>query len=87
MSAWEGTGKSGAVAALMIRPMTQAEARVVADWQYEGPYSFYDMSQDPDDLRELLDPTRRRQSGHYSALHGTDLVGFFSFRREGDIDR
>lgn len=39
-----------------IRPLTAADARAIAGWHYDGPYSFYDMDQDPDDLAELLDP-------------------------------
>jgi [ribosomal protein S18]-alanine N-acetyltransferase len=86
MSEREGTGESGPVtmAALVFRPMTQTEAQEVADWKYDDPYSFYDMSRDPDDLQELLDPTRRAQSGYHTALDGSDLVGFFAFRKEGD---
>jgi hypothetical protein len=44
------------LAEMRIRRMTQAEAHAVAKWRYEGPYSFYDRSRDPDDLEELLDP-------------------------------
>jgi hypothetical protein len=73
MSEREGTGESGPVnmAALLFRPMTQTEAREVADWQFDDPYSFYEMSRDPDDLQELLDPTRRAQSGYHTALDGS----------------
>jgi [ribosomal protein S18]-alanine N-acetyltransferase len=70
---------------LIIRPMTDGEARAVAEWRYEEPYTFYDMSQDAGDLRELLDPTSRRKRGYHSALDPDGgLVGFLAFRKEGE---
>jgi ribosomal-protein-alanine N-acetyltransferase len=70
---------------LRIRPMTDPEAEAVAAWRYEEPYAFYDMSQDAGDLRELLDPTSRRERGYHSALDPDgNLVGFLAFRKEGD---
>jgi hypothetical protein len=42
------------------------------------------MSRDLADLQELLDPTRRRQTGYHTALNGADFVGFFAFRRVGN---
>ncbi|GCE12470.1 hypothetical protein KTT_23290 [Tengunoibacter tsumagoiensis] len=30
-----------------IFPMTEENARQVASWQYEAPYDFYNMDQDP----------------------------------------
>jgi [ribosomal protein S18]-alanine N-acetyltransferase len=69
----------------MIRRMSDAEARAVAGWHYEEPYTFYDMSQDPNDLQELLDPSSRRRMGYHSALDANgDLVGFLAFRKQGD---
>jgi [ribosomal protein S18]-alanine N-acetyltransferase len=70
---------------LIFRPMTDGEARAVAEWHYEEPYAFYDMSQDAGDLRELLDPTSRRERGYHSALDPDgELVGFLALRKEGD---
>ena len=42
---------------MLIRPMTESDARAVAAWSYPGVYSFYDAAQDADDLAELLDPS------------------------------
>ena len=39
-----------------IRPMTAADARIVAAWRYPGQYSFYNADADADDLAELLNP-------------------------------
>ena len=63
--------------------MTQADAEAIALWHYPEPYSFYDWSQDKDDLAELLDPARRRKA--YVAVDDADaaLIGYFSFKETG----
>lgn len=67
-----------------FEPMSQRQARAVADWRYDPPYDFYDAVADPDDLAELLDPVQRE--GRYFAVLGDPggLVGFFMFKQEGD---
>jgi hypothetical protein len=59
--------------------MSQHEALVVAAWQYEPPYSFYDWTADADDLAELLGKETRE--GKYFSAFGVDdeLVGWFAF--------
>src|SRR4029450_10699648 len=59
-------------------------ALVVAAWQYEPPYSFYDWTADADDLAELLGKETRE--GKYFSAVGADegLVGWFAFSSEGD---
>ena len=67
-----------------LRPTRQAEAVAIAQWRYEPPYSFYDATADPDDLALLLGE-ETREGTHFSAFGEDDeLVGFFSFHREGD---
>ena len=67
-----------------LRPTRQAEALAIAQWRYEPPYSFYDATADPDDLALLLGEETRKGT-HFSAFGANDeLVGFFSFHREGD---
>jgi [ribosomal protein S18]-alanine N-acetyltransferase len=63
--------------------MSQREALVVAAWQYEPPYSFYDWTADADDLAELLGKETRE--GKYFSAFGADgeLVGWFAFSYEG----
>ena len=63
--------------------MNDEDAREISRWHYEPPYDFYDVTSDPDDLEELLDPARR-ENVYFSAL-GEDgsLVGFFQFENEG----
>ncbi|MHB8757761.1 MAG: GNAT family N-acetyltransferase [Bacillota bacterium] len=66
-----------------LRLMTDADARQVVEWRYDGLYSFYDMDQDPDDRREILD-ARSRGKAYFTVIDtaGT-VVGFFSFRMAG----
>lgn len=68
---------------LTIRPMQQADAECIARWHYDGPYAFYDMANDEDDLAELLDP-RRRENAYYAAVDSDgSLVGFYCFIQDG----
>lgn len=66
-----------------FRRMTSVEAREVYGWRYEGAYSFYDMSRNPEDFEAMVDPEGRER--FYSAFgsYGA-LAGFFSFIDEGD---
>ncbi|MHB8947315.1 MAG: hypothetical protein ACYC6I_12365, partial [Bacillota bacterium] len=66
-----------------LRLMTDADARQVVEWRYDGLYSFYDMDQDLDDRREILD-ARSRGKAYFTVIDtaGT-VVGFFSFRMAG----
>src|SRR5215217_2195568 len=67
-----------------FEPMSDWQARAVADWRYDPPYDFYDAVADPGDLAELLD-SEQRGDRYFAVLSGSgDLVGFFAFRREGD---
>jgi RimJ/RimL family protein N-acetyltransferase len=66
-------------------PMTEADARAIGTWQYEGPYRVYSLGRDsaqlsPDD--EMLD---RRSP--YFAVHNEDeeLAGFFCFGTAAEV--
>ena len=75
-------------AAFHFEPLTQADAEAVADWRYPEPYSFYDWTADPDDLRELLEPARRGEA-YWSVRDDADeLVGYFDFKpkEEGTLE-
>jgi [ribosomal protein S18]-alanine N-acetyltransferase len=66
-----------------FKVMDAVHAHSVAAWQYEGIYTFYDASQDAEDLAELLDPASWKDR-YYAVLdQGRDLVGYFSFQQEG----
>jgi [ribosomal protein S18]-alanine N-acetyltransferase len=67
-----------------IRPTDEIAANAIAQWRYAPPYSFYDATADPDDLALLLGE-ETREGAHFSAFGEDDeLVGFFSFARDGD---
>src|SRR3712207_2229590 len=65
--------------AVTFRPVTEAEARAIAAWRYEGPYAYYNAPEgaaDAEYLRELLDP----DNPYYAALDPQgELIGFFAF--------
>lgn len=67
-----------------IAPMTQDEAGTIAQWHYPEPYSFYDWTADPDDLRELLEPERRGDAYWAVRGEGNELVGYFDFKQEDE---
>jgi ribosomal-protein-alanine N-acetyltransferase len=65
-------------------PMTDEHTKTIADWRYDGVYAFYDFTQDPEDLAELLD-SRGREGRYYAVLDDDrELAGFFCFERLGD---
>jgi ribosomal-protein-alanine N-acetyltransferase len=68
------------VEGLHFEQLRQEDAEAIAEWHYPEPYSFYDWTADPGDLRELLDPALRGEA-YWAVRDGTDeLVGYFSFK-------
>jgi len=67
-------------AAFHFEPLTQADAEAIAEWRYPEPYSFYDWTADPGDLRELLEPARRGEAYWAVRDDADELVGHFSFK-------
>ena len=51
--------------------MSQSDAEAIAAWRYPDEYSFYDLTADPHDLAEILDPQAR--AGQYVAVDGFGL--------------
>ena len=69
---------------LVFEPMSQDDAETIADWRYAPPYDFYDARADEPNLARLLNPARR-ENRTFSARDETgELVGFFSYARDGD---
>jgi ribosomal-protein-alanine N-acetyltransferase len=66
-----------------LKLMNDEDAREISRWHYEPPYDFYDAVSDQDDLQELLDPERRKDSYFSVRDESGALVGFFQFEREG----
>jgi len=62
--------------------MSDEEATQISGWHYEPPYDFYDATSDADDLQELLNPKRRKDT--YFSVFDEDgsLVGFFQYERK-----
>lgn len=69
----------------LIRLMNDADAHAISQWHYDGPYSFYDVASDPDDLAELLDAEARADSYWTVTDEQGALVGFFSLHVEGNV--
>lgn len=72
---------------MTIKIMEQFDAIEIADrWKYSGEYAFYDMTADPEDYEEMVDPEKRGDR-YFSVFTGDELVGFFCVEREGaDIE-
>ncbi len=60
-----------------FRPLNDADAHAIVGWHYEPPYDFYDLTADPDDLREFLDEERWGTT-LFAAYTDEDLVGWVS---------
>ena len=75
---------SPAVRKVVFAQMTQEDAEEVADWRYEPPYDFYDARADETDLAHLLNPARRENRAFSARDPAGELVGFFTYKRDGD---
>lgn len=63
-----------------ISVMSLAQAKQIVTWQYEAPYSRYNMENQPEDIEELLD-------GTYYAVTNSDkeLIGFFCYGKNAQV--
>jgi ribosomal-protein-alanine N-acetyltransferase len=65
----------------IFTPMNEMYANDIADWHYEGVYSFYDMAADAHDLMD----TKNGRDIIKAALNGdAELVGWAAFYTEND---
>jgi len=65
-------------------PMTMRFAEEIDGWHYEGAYSFYDLSTDPEDREEFLD-SANWENAYFAVLDDeARLVGYFVFEKDGD---
>ena len=69
----------------VLAPMNEKYANnIVANWRYDGVYSFYDMAADEEDLMIFMD-TKNWQNITKAVLNENDeLVGWASFYGEND---
>ncbi len=66
-----------------ITPLTEAEAREMATWQYEGPYSFYNAMPPLDEsIASFLDPAYRY---HAIRSDGGALLAFCCFGEDAQV--
>ena len=60
-----------------IAAMTDAHARMISRWKYDGEYSFYDHSEA--NIDEYMDGT------HYACTKDGELIGYFCFGGEAQV--
>lgn len=61
-------------------PMTKEYAEEIAyNWKYQGSYSFYNMTEDEEDLQEFLDPATWKYSIYAVLDEKKQLIGFFQY--------
>ena len=66
-------------------PLTQRQAEQIAyEWQYDGPFAFYDMPNDEDDLAEFLNPEERTEH-YFAVLNGEELIGYYVFEPNAEV--
>ncbi|MGT2686435.1 GNAT family N-acetyltransferase [Streptococcus porcinus] len=62
-----------------LMPLSQEAAETIAnDWQYPSPYDFYNLTADPDDYDEIINPDLRRDT-YVQVIRNGILFGFASF--------
>jgi [ribosomal protein S18]-alanine N-acetyltransferase len=69
-----------------VRAMDEGSAAAIASWHYDGPYSFYDLTSDEDDLNEFMDRSRWGDVLFAVDDQTGELVGFYEFTRVRDGD-
>jgi ribosomal-protein-alanine N-acetyltransferase len=63
-------------------PMNEEYANDIANWHYDGIYSFYDMTADEDDLRILMDANNWQNIIRAVLNRDDQLVGWAAFYTE-----
>lgn len=62
---------------MKIETLSQHNAEAIAnDWHYEGVYSFYDMTEDPEDFEEIISPGLRG-GRYFQVVNDDELTGYF----------
>jgi len=64
--------------------MTIRYAEEIDGWHYEDVYSFYDLSEDPEDRKEFLDSSQWANA-YFAVLDDAGgLAGYFVFEEDGE---
>lgn len=67
-----------------IERLDQPSAYSIAnEWKYPDVYSFYDMTSDPEDYEEIMDPLLRAEN-YFQVLKDDRLFGFFVVEKNPD---
>lgn len=67
--------------AYVFQKMTKNHAdEICFRWKYSGIYSFYNMTEDVEDLNEFLDPASWNHI--YSVLETDELIGFYQYEKK-----
>lgn len=70
---------------MRIERLSDANAQVIANhWKYPEPYSFYDMTADPEDYEEII-REELRQDYYFQVLNQAELYGFFTVYPLGEM--
>ncbi|QRG69314.1 GNAT family N-acetyltransferase [Brevibacillus choshinensis] len=65
---------------MQLHPLTEAEAKEIVTWVYPEPYSFYNVEESEEVMREFLDGT------YFSLRDGEDqLMGFFCYGKNAQV--
>lgn len=63
-----------------IEEMSIEDAKQVASWRYEEPYSLYNMTDTPEEIEELTDGT------YFSVrLEETGIIGYFCYGKSAQV--
>ncbi|WP_214749396.1 GNAT family N-acetyltransferase [Exiguobacterium sp. s189] len=69
----------------MIEKLNHENAKEIADnWKYPDRYSFYNMTEDPDDYEEITNPELRADN-YFQVLNNDELFGFFALYPSEDV--
>ncbi|SDQ24210.1 GNAT family N-acetyltransferase [Carnobacterium viridans] len=67
-----------------IDKLSQQNAMKIADdWKYDGEYSFYDMTEDPEDYEEIISPLLR-ENNYFQVIKNEEFFGFFVLEQTVD---
>lgn len=62
-----------------VKAMTIEDANRIGKWEYDLPYSMYNMGDEPEDIQELTD------GSYYSVYSHDDLIGYFCYGRNAQV--
>ncbi|PFJ17655.1 GNAT family N-acetyltransferase [Bacillus cereus] len=70
---------------LIIEKLSQENAEEIANnWKYPDQYSFYNMTEDPEDYEEITTPELRADN-YFQVLNNNELFGFFVLYPTGSV--